>query len=159
YKTARRAGGASVEAAELWSSLTTDWVFRLPASRMIQAHGAHTDRVWSYAFIWSSELLDGVLGSCHALEVPFVWGTIDDPVTAALVGAGDKAWELSGLMQEAWLAFARQGDPNGGTLPPWPAYEASEQATMILGETCSVRDDPYRAQLVAWEGIGARLAG
>jgi len=45
-------------------------------------------------------------------------------------------------MSEAWLAFARHGDPATAALPAWPTYEPVRRATMYLGAHCRVVEDP-----------------
>ena len=52
-------------------------------------------------------------------------------------------------MMDAWIAFARTGDPSTKTLP-WPAYDTQTRATMILGPTSAVTDDPHSAEGRAW---------
>ena len=48
-------------------------------------------------------------------------------------------------MSEAWLAFARTGDPATPALPDWPAYEPDRRATMVFNLESRVVDDPYPA--------------
>ena len=54
---------------------------------------------------------------------------------------------------DAWLAFARTGDPNHPGLERWPHYDTERRQTMQLGKTCEVVDAPQDAERVAWEGI------
>jgi para-nitrobenzyl esterase len=56
-------------------------------------------------------------------------------------------------MSEAWIAFARSGDPNHDGLPEWPAYDLDRRSTMIFDNQCRTEDDPYRQKRLAWEGI------
>jgi para-nitrobenzyl esterase len=56
-------------------------------------------------------------------------------------------------MQQAWISFARTGDPNHAGLPHWPRYEAATRATMEWGETSQVVNDPQAAQRAAWNGV------
>ena len=63
-------------AAELWLDLATDGIFRIPMIRLLEAQHAHGP-VWSYLFSWESPAFGGLLRSTHALEIPFVWNTID----------------------------------------------------------------------------------
>ncbi len=54
---------------------------------------------------------------------------------------------------DAWLAFARTGDPNHPGLDPWPGYDRERRATMLFGRICEVVDAPQDAERLAWEGI------
>lgn len=42
------------------------------------------------------------------------------------------SYELARAMSDAWVAIARDDDPNHGSFPKWPAYSVPERATMIL---------------------------
>src|SRR5207237_320390 len=89
--------------AELWMAMGTDWAIRL-----LEAQLPHQPACWSYLFTERSKAFDGVLGSCHALEIPFVFGTVDRPGVSMFVGDNPNV-ALSEAMQEEWLAFARTG--------------------------------------------------
>lgn len=54
--------------------LTDCWV-RVPAVRLADAHAAAPAGTYMYQFTWSSPAFGGRLGSCHALEIPFVFDT------------------------------------------------------------------------------------
>ena len=45
-------------------------------------------------------------------------------------------------MSDAWLAFARTGNPNTSGLPQWPTYDATRRATMVFDRHVRVVDDP-----------------
>jgi para-nitrobenzyl esterase len=58
--------------------------------------------------------------------------------------------ELALRMHDAWIAFARTGDPDHGGLPHWPRYDAERRATMVFDETCAVVADPAGTELALW---------
>jgi carboxylesterase type B len=45
---------------------------------------------------------------------------------------------LSAAMADAWVRFASTGDPNGGTLPHWPAYDAGSDPYLEFGDSIRV---------------------
>jgi para-nitrobenzyl esterase len=145
YREARRARGESTTPPELWSAIETDRVFRYPVTRLAELARTHQPGVYAYLFTWTSPLLDGALGACHALELPFVFGTLTDPRIAAFTGGGPDAEALAGRVQEAWLAFARTGDPG------WPAYDVTRRATMLLGRQSGVEHAPREPERRFWE--------
>lgn len=154
YRDARAARGQPTEPSELWQAIATDHVFRIPALELARAQGAYAP-VWMYRFTWPSPLLDGRLGSCHALDLPFVWGAVSDPPTDAFVGDGPEARELAGAMQDAWLAFAREGEPAAASLPHWPRFDDDARPHMLLGAERRVVENPEAAEMYAWAALRA----
>ncbi|MCL4686839.1 carboxylesterase family protein [Myxococcota bacterium] len=145
--TPPRLGRRPADARDLWLALQTDRVFRIPALRLLEAQLRHQPRCFAYLFTWAAAALDGKLGSCHAAEVPFVFGTLDEPRSAQLIGDTPAARRLSERIMDAWLAFARHGDPG------WPAYDDPTRATMVLGRDGGVASDPLGAERRVWEGL------
>lgn len=93
--------------------------------------------VYMYMFTWESPVMDGILRSTHCMEIPFVFNNAD--LHASMTGGGKEAVELADKMSQAWINFARTGDPNAGGLPHWPAYNQEEGAMMIFDNRCEVR--------------------
>jgi para-nitrobenzyl esterase len=132
---------------EVWSALATDAAFRLPAIRLAAAQHEH-GRAWMYRFTWETPVFGGVLRSTHALEIPFVFDTLDKPGAGQFTGNGPECAAVSDAMHRAWIAFARTGDPG------WPEYEPVRRATMRFDAVTEVLDDPDAAQRRAWEQTG-----
>ncbi len=152
YRSARE-GRASVDAPDLWFAIQTDRWFRHPAMTLAAAHAVHQPETRAYLFTWASPALDGALGACHALEVPFVFGCVDDPRLRPLLGAGAGPRRLSERIQGLWSAFAhgaRHPEP-----PEWPRYEAGRRRTLLLGAECRVGDAPAEAERAFWDDISA----
>jgi para-nitrobenzyl esterase len=78
-----------------------------------------------------------------------VFGTTGAGFGALL--AGDAPGELTADVQDAWVAFARTGDPNHPGLPDWSAYETTRRATMLFDATSRVVDDPDGDERRLWE--------
>ncbi len=133
---------------------------------LADAHAAAADPgvgTFAYLFTWESPAFEGVLGSCHALEIPFVFGTLKHPVVQAFSGAGEDAFALSALMRTAWTSFARTGVPacempGAGTVP-WPEWEPGRRPTTVLGPWPGAPglvhpvDGPRAAELLAVDGV------
>ena len=130
--------------------LMTDAVFLVPSLRLADAQAATSAPVWVYLFTWKTPVFGGLLGATHALELPFVWGAIDDPIWAPFVGEEPPA-AVATAMQDAWLAFARTGDPNtpGGAVA-WPRYDSQRRPTLEFGAEVKVVDDPNRTIREVW---------
>ena len=65
-------------------------------------------------------------------------------------------YQLLESISEAWVAFARSGDPNHPGIPKWEPYRTENRATMILDVPCRVAIDPGREEIEVWEGIDLR---
>ncbi len=83
-------------------------------------------------------------------SLPFVFGTFDAGL-GQLAGDGPEARELSGKMQDAWLAFARTGDPATKSLPAWYRYEPGKRLTMVLDRKCELVSAPQEPERAFWD--------
>jgi para-nitrobenzyl esterase len=54
---------------------------------------------------------------------------------------------------DAWIAFARTGNPNHSNIPEWPEYDTEKRATMMMGKECEVVNAPFEKERVAWDGL------
>lgn len=61
-----------------------------------------------------------------------------------LGGGGARPRRLSTKMAGALLQFMKTGTPDGGGLPAWPRYTSAKGETMILDDTCVVKNDSDR---------------
>jgi para-nitrobenzyl esterase len=166
YRDARGARGEKVSGPDLWTAITSDVVFRLPSLHLAVAHHRAGNAVFTYLFTQESPFLGGRLGACHALDVPYTFGTLDNAVLAGYVGTGPEVAQLSTAMQHAWLAFARTGDPSVEDIGQWPSYEPGARATMVLGPGGllgaegelrtgqGVVDDPRGEERQVWADLG-----
>jgi para-nitrobenzyl esterase len=151
YRAARGSRGESIAAPELWYAIESDRVFRYPAMLLAELQHAHQPRTFAYLFTWVSPFMEGVLGACHALEIPFVFGTLTHPMIARFSGSGAEAERLSGRVQDAWIQFAYSGDPGHAGFGGWPAYEGDERATLVIGQNSHVVSAPLEDERRFWE--------
>jgi len=106
--------------------------------------------VWLYSFEWETPVFGGKLKAYHALDVPFVFNTID------VVGATDRgpvAQDLSRRMSATWATFARTGKPDNSAIPHWPAYSLTERATLVFDRDCRVAKDHGGEARRLWKEI------
>jgi para-nitrobenzyl esterase len=149
YRSARLERGERAAPPELYSAMATDLIFRVPSMRLAEAHRSVRERTFAYLFDWEAAFGGGRLGACHALELPFVFGTLDLPFVAMFAGTGPEALRLSGQMQSAWAAFARSGDPSSSEIGSWPDYDGAGRATMRLGRHVELMQGPMEIER-AW---------
>jgi para-nitrobenzyl esterase len=93
-----------------------------------------------YWFQWQTPVLDGRPRAFHCSELPFVFYNTDR--CAAMTGGGLEALDLSARVADAWVSFARKGDPNHPGLPAWPKYTADKVPTMVFDTKCVAANDP-----------------
>jgi len=153
YRTARGARGAPTDPPQLWFAIESDRVFRHPAMRLAELQRPHQEKTYAYLFTWPSPFMDGSFGSCHAVDLPFVFGTLDDPLMQFFAGNTAEAWRLSEWVQDAWLAFARTGTPASAGLEDWPAYDRARRSTMLLGRECGAEEAPLEQERRFWDEI------
>ncbi|MBT2448751.1 carboxylesterase/lipase family protein [Streptomyces sp. ISL-43] len=104
--------------ADLAGHLLTDRLLRDPLRALAGAPGRDAPS-FVYEFAWPSGVPG--LGSCHALELGFVFDTLAVPEASWLAGP-DAPQGLAEEMHAAWVRFAVDGDPgwepwNGGGPP------------------------------------------
>lgn len=107
--------------------------------------------VYMYYFTWRSPVRDGKLKAFHTLDIPFVFENVD--LATAMTGAGQNRYTLQDTMSGAFAAFARTGNPNYKGLPPWPAFNTTERATMFFDNECRVINDPNHDERVALKAL------
>jgi para-nitrobenzyl esterase len=126
-------------------AMETDYRYAVPAVSLAEAQGRHA-RVWMYRFSWPTPVIGGLLGACHALEVPFVFET--HAAAPVLVG-DDPPVGLAAAVHDAWVRFARAGDPGA----QWPEYDTGRRAVMDFGAKVGVVDDPAPLQRELWRDL------
>ena len=147
-----RSGRSGASPAQVVSAMMTDRIFRIPAIRLAEAHAGAGGRAFMYLFSWATPAFGGRLGSCHALEIPFVFANLDRPGVPVFCGDEPPAG-LAATMNAAWARFARGGDPGGPGVEGWPGYEAERRATMVLDVDCHLEDDPMAGERRLWDGV------
>jgi para-nitrobenzyl esterase len=105
--------------------------------------------VYFYYFSWETPVMGGRLRSPHALEIPFTFDNTE--ISKNLTGGGPRAAALADKVSDAWIAFARSGNPNTPKLPTWDPYDATRRATMVLNDESALVDDPNRPRREAMQ--------
>jgi para-nitrobenzyl esterase len=146
---AYRAAYPGASPGDLLAAVQTDWWCRVPAIRLAEAHATSPAATFMYEFAWRSPAFDGRLGACHALEIPFVFDTLDkgaDQMVGPLLGPAPPQ-QLADTMHAAWVSFATSGDSG------WPKYDLSRRATIRFDTTSEVVDDPRSVERKLWQGV------
>lgn len=130
---------------DLLALLQRDWWYRAPSVRLAESRASAAAGTYLYEFAWRSPVLDGQLGACHFLEVPFVFDLLDSPRFQQFTGA-KAPQQLADVMHARWIAFAATGDPG------WPRYDLDRRPVMRFDVTSEVVFDPNPAERTLWNG-------
>jgi para-nitrobenzyl esterase len=132
---------------ELYELVHSDWLFRMPSLQLAEAQAAAGGRVFAYELTWAAPGMGGILGACHGLDVPLVFGNLDRGQPAVLIGEAPspEAEALSARMRAAWVSFATHGDPG------WPAYETGQRLVQRFDTEPEVTADPEGASRLIWQ--------
>jgi para-nitrobenzyl esterase len=87
-------------------------------------------------------VLDGRPGAFHGAEIAFVFDNLAR--CSNLTGGDPDADVLAAQMSQAWINFARYGDPNHDGLPHWPTFTPDGGETMRFDSPSLVVSDPGR---------------
>jgi para-nitrobenzyl esterase len=130
---ARRPGEA---ARELISAVNTDTSFRQPAQNLSELRVANNNPTWMYWFTWATPAFGGILGSCHALDIPFAFDNLDAPGTDMLLGTEDNRSQLATRFADEIVQFATHGHPS------WQQFNIDNRPTMVMNIESALVDDP-----------------
>ena len=112
-----------------------EMMFRLPAIRQVEEHCRNGGK--AYMYFWKVPSHIRFRGACHAVELAYVFGNIDETIYT-----GKKANKnISDMVQRMWVNFAKTGNPS--TVPyRWPKYGRQYRATMIIDTNTHVEMSP-----------------
>ncbi|MDD9935793.1 MAG: carboxylesterase/lipase family protein [Myxococcales bacterium] len=152
YRRSRSAQGLPATNLAVLSAVQGDQRFRIPAIRYAEAYSERQPQTFMYLFKQESPAMRGALRACHALDIPFVFGTLDAPLQDRFAGTGPDVERLSATMMDAWLAFARSGDPSTPELA-WKPYDRKSRTTMVLEAHSALADAPLDEERGAWDDV------
>jgi para-nitrobenzyl esterase len=92
-----------------------------------------------------------IYGAYHAAEIAYVFDNLArlplmfEPVDRSLAEA----------MSDCWVRFATTGDPNGGTLASWKAYDPQDEPYLEFGDAIAARQGLLRAECDFFDAYAA----
>lgn len=133
---------------ELYELVHSDWLFRMPSIHLADARTAAGGRVHVYELTWAAPGMGGVLGACHGLDVPLVFGNLHRGQPAMLIGEtpSPEGDALSARMRSAWVSFAAHGEPG------WPPYDENQRLTQCCDAESGTVAYPEEASRRIWLG-------
>ncbi|WIM92521.1 carboxylesterase family protein [Actinoplanes oblitus] len=178
---ARRYREAYPEAGpeRLYELVHSDWLFRMPSLRLADAQVAARGRAFLYELSWPAPGMGGVLGACHGLDVPLVFGNLTSGQPALLLGdrggrRGDGGDRRGDESERSVDGIAEPGDDTARPVdeaavlsarmraawtafaadgdPGWPAYTADRRSTRIFDVPDAVAAYPEERSRLIWAG-------
>ena len=154
-RTRERFGPAAERILQVYPQATEAEAFK--ASKDVFREAGFAWHAWSWAklqarhgrskafvYYFDHRAPSSLQGSNHADEVPYVFGNL-----GRSSGPRDRA--LSDMIGSFWVNFAKTGDPNGDSLPGWPAFDETRMSALIFDETPGARTLPNLEQLAAFD--------
>ena len=132
---------AATTAARSWRAAVIE------AEERAKQRGAAT---YVYQLNWESPVRPQ-LGAPHGFDIPLVFGNLD--TENSLTGTGREARAVSGMMSDAFISFARTGDPNHRRLPQWQRFTLLRRETMIFDSEPRQEDDPRGGERRLFETV------
>ena len=98
-----------------------------------------------YQVDWRSPRDGGVWGAPHPIDIALVFGTV--AAKGSLADGGADSVAMSNQMSDAFIAFARTGNPNTAAIPAWEPYTLPRRQTMVFNTPASkMANDPRGAE-------------
>jgi para-nitrobenzyl esterase len=130
-------GGDVVDA---FAQAATDRSFRVPLAQLLDDRSGTPAPTFAYQFSWKSPLFDGAVGSCHCLDVPFVFDVLDAERVVDGLHGPNPPQSLADEMHAAFVRFITNGDAG------WTSYDRHRRSVMCFDDPSRVVDDPLRLQ-------------
>jgi para-nitrobenzyl esterase len=124
---------------DVWSIAASSSVRGAVLNQAQSKAAAHSAPAYRYYFTWQTPVLNGRPMACHCCELAFVFDNTDR--CENMTGGGVGARDLAGKVSDAWIRFARTGNPNHPGIPHWPTFNKSTNATMIFDTQCMVKNN------------------
>lgn len=135
-----------------WARITADMSFRGVAYRAADHVTAVGGVAYQYAFNHPTDILDGMLGSCHSLDLAYTFGTTD---RIPMTGRSADRHVTSEHIMGAWGRFAHEGDPNGGAIASWPRWDAAQPQLLLMQPSPAAVDATDYAPVATEQGSRA----
>lgn len=142
-----RANRPDASPGDVLAAVITDWFFQIPAIRVAEARAAtgHA-KTWVYRFDHPDAGSNHRFGACHAVEIPFVFGTIAREDGRPLIG-DTPSQAVADTAHDTWVSFIKNGTPG------WATYTLDSRSTGLLTEKINEVNDPARDERLLWSTI------
>jgi carboxylesterase type B len=109
-----------------------DTQFNYGVRGLARGMAAVEPKTWRYVFTHAPA--GETVPPTHSEEIDYVFGNLGAHRWVPRGPMNDADGQLSDAMMGAWVRFAQTGDPNGGSLPKWPPYDAGTDPYLEFGD-------------------------
>jgi para-nitrobenzyl esterase len=125
---------------DLWSQIAAARVREAAIKQATAKAALGKAPAFLYWFMWKTPILDGRPRAFHCSEIPFVFNNTDRCDT--MTGGGPDARALAAKVSDAWIHFARTGDPNHPGIPHWTPFSGETVPTMMFNNDTVAVNNP-----------------
>jgi para-nitrobenzyl esterase len=123
-------------AKDLISAVSTDTGFRQRAISFAEQRVSANQPTWMYWFTWQTPAMGGILGCCHALDIPFAFGNLEAPGAEMFLGDGSDRQPIADRFSAEITQFAHHGHPS------WAQYDMDTRSTLRIDTKTELILDP-----------------
>jgi para-nitrobenzyl esterase len=131
--------------AQIVMAAQSDEGFRQRAIRLAEKHTANGGTSHMYWFTWPTPAFGGVLGSCHAVDIPFTFDNLDAAGISMFTGDAPERADLARDVSTQLVSFATDGTVD------WPRFCLERRATRVFDLEPTVLHDPEPEIRTLWE--------
>ena len=124
---------------DLMSAVSTDTGFRQRAQRLCEARVNNDLPTWMYWFTWPSPVFDGIVGCCHALDIPFAFDNLHAEGADLMTGDSPERAGIADRFASEIVAFATHGHPS------WSQFNCTDRPTLVIDTETHLTHDPEPA--------------
>ena len=123
---------------KIQDALFLDTVFR-PGAKMVLARKLENTKAPVFNYIFAYEYpINGGVTSFHCAELAFAFHALGDQHIRLATGGTAAGLALQDRVSQAWVNFARTGNPSQPGLP-WAPYTVQGKETMVFDTVSQVR--------------------
>ncbi len=99
---------------------------------------------WVYQMDLPSPMDGGKWGAPHTIDIAHAFN--NPGAEGSMTGTSETAKRVASELSQAFIALARNGDPNHAGLSNWPQHHLPNRETMVFGQTTTLKNDPRKGE-------------